>query len=107
MKLLILLLSFFSFSSLAGQQVGTVDWLIVRASDGLVYFGIEGAKATGKPTCATNSYWMIKDENSTSGMLQYSMLLSAHDSGRQVAVTGMNTYSRWSDGEDVNTIRLN
>lgn len=107
MKLLVLLLSFLSFSSLAGRQVGTVDWLIVRASDGLVYFGLEGAQATDKPDCASRSYWMIKDENSTIGMLQYSMLLSAHDSGRQVEVRGMNTCSRWGDGEDVNTIRLN
>lgn len=107
MKILMLLLALCSLPSLAGTQIGTVDWVIVRASDGLVYFSIEGQKAIEKPECATHSYWMIKDENSTSGMLQYSMLLSAHNSGRPVTVTGMNTCSRWGDGEDVNTLRLN
>lgn len=107
MKILVMLLALCALPSFAGTQIGTVDWVIVRASDGLVYFSIDGQKATGKPECATHSYWMIKDENSTSGMLQYSMLLSAHNSGRPVTVTGMNTCSRWGDGEDVNTLRLN
>lgn len=42
-----LLLPFYAFS---GTQTGKVAWLIVRASDGLIYFGIEGSPASGKYT---------------------------------------------------------
>ncbi|HDZ9494604.1 TPA: hypothetical protein RU013_001315 [Vibrio cholerae] len=98
-----LLLPFYAFS---GTQTGKVAWLIVRASDGLIYFGIEGSPASGKPQCATQTYWMIRDENSNVGKQQYSLLLTAYASGKPVDVVGMNSCKRWGDGEDVNTIKI-
>ncbi|MDC5850973.1 hypothetical protein OPW32_17395 [Vibrio europaeus] len=106
MRTIFLLFILLSSAAFAGQQTGTVSWVEVRASDGLVYFGLSGEAATGQPPCATHSYWMIRDENSNSGRLQYSMLLSAQASGKQVSVFGMNTCIRWSDGEDVDSIKV-
>ena len=92
--------------ALAGSQTGTVKYIIVRDSDGLIYFALTGGAASNKPSCATIGYWMLKDENSTTGMMQYSMLLSAQASGLTLRVTGYNTCSRWGDGEDVNSIQI-
>ena len=88
----------------AGTQTGKVKDILVR-DDGLHYFYLEGA-GTGKPDCAINGYWMIKDENSASGKAQFSMLLAAQASGRPVYVKGKNTCTRWPDGEDVSLITL-
>ncbi len=95
----------FALNTLAGTQTGTVDYIIVRASDGLVYFTISGDTASYKQLCK-NTYWMIRDENSNSGKQQYSMILAAHASGKKVRVVGMGTCIRWSDGEDVNYIQI-
>lgn len=102
---LLITISFFSYSSFAGTQTGTITSLIVRASDGLVYFTING-EAQHKPACAGHSYWMIRDENSNTGKQQYSLLLSAFASQTKVTVEGMNSCIRWKDGEDVNVIRV-
>ena len=102
----LLLLIVCSFSVLAGSQIGTVSSVIVRASDGLTYFTLNGAAKSDNPTCATNSYWMIKDENSEVGKKQYAMVLAAQASGRELTVVGMNSCTRWSDGEDVNWMQL-
>lgn len=99
--------SLFSTTAYAGSQVGTIDFIIARASDGLTYFGLKGAAKDASPACATQGYWMIKDENSEAGKKQYAMLLAAQASGRPVIVHGMGTCTRWRDGEDVNSIRLN
>ena len=56
--------------------------------------------------CAANPYWIVRDENSNAGKQQYSMILAAHAAGKTVSVTGMNTYIRWRDGEDVNEIKI-
>lgn len=90
--------------AIAGQQTGQVTEVLVRASDGLVYFYVSGT-ATAKPACAKNTYWMIKDENSATGKRQLAMLLMARETGRQVIVGGANTCTRWSDGEDVEYLR--
>lgn len=105
-KLVLFLLLATSMDVSAGTQSGTVNYVIVRASDGLVYFTLKGGAISGSPACATIKYWMIKDESSNAGKLQYSMLLSAHASGKTVRVTGMNTCTRWGDGEDVDSIRI-
>lgn len=96
----------FSSAILAGNQTGTVNYVVVRASDGLVYFHLKGGTSLDKPACATHSYWMIKDENSNTGKQQYSMILAAHLSGKTVKVTGANACTRWGDGEDVNSIQI-
>ena len=109
MRLFAFILLFFVTAlphALAGSQTGTVSYIIVRDRDGLVYFALEGGAANSKPTCATLGYWMIKDEDSTAGMMQYSMLLSAQASGQTVTVVGHNTCTRWGDGEDVNYIKI-
>jgi hypothetical protein len=104
-SVLIIFSIFFSIQSFAGQQSGTVSTLIVRASDGLVYFTVKGAPIANAPSCATHGYWMIKDENSNVGKQQYALILSAHATGKRINISGMNTCSRWGDGEDVNSIQ--
>lgn len=89
----------------AGQQTGQVTQVRVRASDGLNYFELSEGH-TGRPTCATHAYWMIKDETSDAGKKQLALLLSAKLSGATVTVTGSNTCTRWGDGEDANEIAL-
>lgn len=100
------LLALFSASASAGSQVGTVSSVMVRASDGLTYFTIAGPAKANNPACATSSYWMIKDENSEVGKKQYALLLTAQASGRELTVVGMDTCTRWADGEDVNWLQL-
>lgn len=92
-----------SISAIAGQQTGQVTRVMARASDGLTYFFMSGA-ASGRPSCATNSYWMIKDENSAAGKRQIAMLIAARSTGQEITVEGAGTCSRWPDGEDVNFI---
>ncbi|MEN3157329.1 hypothetical protein ABC502_02980 [Alkalimonas sp. NCh-2] len=104
--LYVLALMLWSLPALAGEQTGTVNHLLVRASDGLVYFYLEGSAKTNSPACARNDYWMIRDENSEVGKKQYAMLLAAQASGKRVKVVGLNTCQRWGDGEDVNFIQL-
>ncbi|WP_105900742.1 hypothetical protein [Vibrio gangliei] len=90
--------------SFAGSQTGVITNLTVRASDGLIYFYMNG-ETKNKPECATYNYWMIRDENSNTGKQQYSLLLSAFASQTKVTVEGMNSCIRWKDGEDINVIR--
>lgn len=94
-----------SASALAGTQSGKVTKVFIRASDGLVYFFVEGT-GTGKPACASAGYWIIKDENSSAGKRQLAALLTARASGEAVTISGMNTCTRWHDGEDVEEILL-
>ena len=104
-KLFFILFLFFSFSlpSFAGSQTGQITSVQVRASDGLIFVFLSGT-ATGRPSCATISYWMIKNENSTAGKQQLAQLLAARASGQQVTILGSNTCSRWPDGEDIDLI---
>lgn len=106
MKFLFLLLVLIVSPVFAGKQTGKVEMLIVRASDGLIYFTLSGGSKTDSPACATAGYWMIKDENSNVGKQQYSMILAAHASGKTVTVSGANACSRWRDGEDVDYMQL-
>lgn len=89
----------------AGAQVGKVKSVVAR-DDGLHFVFLEGAAATGKPACAKNSYWMIRDENSTAGKSQLSILLAAHVSGKTISIEGKNTCTRWGDGEDISAVLL-
>ncbi|MDO6708528.1 hypothetical protein [Photobacterium sp. 1_MG-2023] len=89
----------------AGSVTGTVSQIIVR-DDGLHYVYING-EATNRAACAQkNDYWMIKDENSTYGKSQYSMLLAANASGKTVSIVGAGTCMRWKDGEDIQSISI-
>lgn len=88
-----------------GVITGTVQQVLVRASDGPVYAVINGS-ASGKPACATHSYWMIMDEKSDAGHKQYALLLEAQATGAQVTIYGNGTCNRWADGEDINGIAV-
>ena len=58
----------FVFTIVRSYRGGTVGSIVVRASDGLTYFYIEGSTAANRPTCASASiYWMIRDETSATG----------------------------------------
>jgi len=87
----------------AGSQTGTIIGIHVRASDGLIYVLIDGPMSN-RPACATINYWMIKNENSTTGKQQLAQLLAARASGKQVTLVGSNTCTRWSDGEDIDDV---
>lgn len=94
-----------SFPAYSGEQYGKVKEVIVRGSDGLHYFWLEGAPS-GKPICAQNTYWMIRDENSSAGKAQLAILLSAQAQQKSIKVVGSGTCTRWSDGEDVDYIAI-
>lgn len=91
--------------AIAGSQIGKVSYILVRASDGLIYFMMTGTPEN-RPPCATINYWMIKDENSNAGKQQLSLLLSAQAAGRTIRVFGLDSCTRWIDGEDVNFIQI-
>ena len=94
-----------SFACAGGTQTGTVNQLIVRASDGLIILWLNGT-ASGRPACATIGYWMIKNENSTAGKQQLAQLMMARALGIPVTVTGAGTCTRWSDGEDLDLVTI-
>ncbi|WP_197692507.1 hypothetical protein [Geobacter sp. DSM 9736] len=101
--LTLVLSCFISNESMAGSVYGTVSSIIVRASDGLVYFTVAGTPV-GKPSCATGGYWIIRDENSTVGKQQLAVLLAALSTKNTVSIVGNDTCNRWGDGEDLNYI---
>lgn len=104
-KITVLLFTLFSFSAFAGEQTGKVSTLYARAKDGLHLVTLtEGSARSNSPACATHNYWLIKDENSVTGKSQFSQLLAAKMSGKSVSIHGLNTCSRWGDGEDINII---
>ncbi|MGF6115887.1 hypothetical protein ABIE30_002960 [Janthinobacterium lividum] len=100
-----LLCSMVMVPAFAGTQSGTVTGLAARNTDGLLYFYLSGA-ATGKPGCATATYWVIKDENSNAGKRLLAILLSAKMTGQAINVVGTGNCTRWVDGEDVETITI-
>lgn len=92
-------------SAFVSSQTGQITSLIIRSSDGLVYFYLSG-ELSGHPACATGGYWMVKDENSTAGKRQIAALLAARLSGQIITVSGTGACTRWYDGEDVNGIQI-
>jgi hypothetical protein len=93
-------------SSSAGEQTGLVKTIDVRQSDGLIYVILDGTH-TNKPACAANQeYWIIKNENSSTGAKQYAALLLAYSLKRSIMIRGENTCTRWPDGEDINEVAL-
>jgi hypothetical protein len=95
-----------SGASYAGTQTGTIATLYVRASDGLVFFVLNGPAIAAGPACASGRYWMLKDENSAAGKRQLAVLIAAQVSGKAITVVGFDTCTRWGDGEDVNQISV-
>ena len=87
----------------ASDQNGKVNALEIRASDGLIFFVLDGNRSA-KPSCATRDYWMIRDEKSNAGKQQFAALLSAKISGRAILIRGSGTCARWGDGEDIESV---
>ena len=96
----------FSFQLFAGEQRGKVDVLYARASDNLHLVSLSGGNKSNSPSCATSNYWLIKDENTTTGKNQFSQLLAAKMAGKEVTIAGLNTCGRWPDGEDIDLITI-
>lgn len=88
--------------SVAGTQSGKIVKIYARATDGINLVYLSGPR-TGRPACATQDYWIIKDENSTTGKKQFAMLLMAQAAGRTVMLDGAGSgaCTRWGDGEDI------
>ena len=104
---LVVFLIGFSTSSYAGHQTGIVTQINVR-NDGLHWIHLSGDRGA-MPDCTQGrySYWMIKDENSTYGKSQFSMLLAAYMSQKPVTIYGTGDCTRWGDGEDIKHVQLN
>lgn len=98
-------LSLLATPALCGSQIGQVTQVFIREQDGLVYFTMSG-QHDNRPACATQQYWIVKNENSEAGKRQLVVLLSARTTGAVVAVSGGNTCVRWHDGEDADTVSI-
>ena len=94
-----------AISSVAGTQSGKIVKLYARATDGINLVHLSGPRS-GRPVCATQDYWIIKDENSTTGKKQFAMLLMAQAAGRTVMLEGPGSgaCTRWGDGEDIGIV---
>ncbi|HIF9111853.1 hypothetical protein [Photobacterium damselae] len=103
-KLILFTLSIMTQITFAGEQTGKIETFYARASDNLHLITLVGSQPSNKPSCATNSYWLIKDEHSTTGKSQFSQILAAKMANKTVLINGLNTCSRWPDGEDINYI---
>lgn len=64
------------------------------------------ATPTGKPSCATNSYWSYQFANSSSGGSMLSMLLNAYNRNQAVYFYGLGTCSIDPTTEDLGYVRL-
>lgn len=87
----------------AGTAAGKVKELHVRASDGLIVV-ILNSPRYGKPSCATQDYFIVRDGNSHTGEAQFAMLTAAFLNGTTVFITGSNACTRWLDGEDIEDV---
>ena len=104
MKILSLVLALVTLPAMAaGTQTGTVVNLFVRDSDGLIWVDVSGT-ASGHPSCATATYWIIPSETTDTGKTLYATLLAAKLSGHSVTITGKNSCTRWFDGEDIEVV---
>ena len=99
----------------ASTEYGMVNWVSIRASDGLIYFSLTSANnpilfpppsRTPRPACATQGYWVIRSESSAVGQMQYDALLRAKAGSVPVIVYGAATCTRWPDGEDAETVQV-
>ena len=93
-------------ASFAGNQTGTVQSLTVRDTDGLVSFTLEGGARVQPAPCATQAYWIIRNESSVAGKQLFALLMAAQAAGKTIVVNGANACTRWGDGEDVRDISV-
>lgn len=95
-----------SSATVAGDITGYVTHVVTRDSDGLTYAVVAGTPSNRASCAAATSYWIVAAETTESGKKQYALLLSAKTSGLRVTINGKGTCTRWSDGEDINTLQL-
>jgi hypothetical protein len=95
-----------TYSVVAGEQIGKVVEIKVRASDGVHLFFVSGTSQRGALCSAMDGRWVIQDENSVVGEAQFKMLLTAYTTGKTVKVVGSGTCARWEDAEDVDVLSL-
>lgn len=103
----LLLVSIFviiSHGALAGDITGKVSRLLTNDA-GLHWVYITGT-VSNKPACSLYSGFAIKDENSAYGKAQFSMLLTAFATGKDVKITGANICTRNGAQEDISKIEL-
>lgn len=93
-------------SAFASDHLGKVSRLHVRDEDGLIWVILEGERTANRPNCATNVYFVIKNENSPAGKRQLAMLMMAQASNKLVFIEGANTCNRWGDGEDISIVSI-
>lgn len=105
MSLLAMVLLAWAGTASGSSQIGTVFRVHVRASDGSVYFYVEGDR-TQRPACALHPYWVLANETSVAGKQQLALIIAAQTSGRTIYVWGTGTCTRWNDGEDVLEIAI-
>jgi hypothetical protein len=105
-------LLFLSSAAQASSEWGRLDWIAVRATDGLVYFAVEVPvfggfpPRTPRPPCATQGYWILGDIAKPAVRLQYDLLIRSQTSGLPVRVDGTGACGTWPDAEDVETVQL-
>lgn len=92
----------------ASSVTGTVIYVSVRKSDGLISVGINPGHSTTRPSCANGDPYVIADETSSTGQKQYSMLLAALLSGTQVTITGTDLCGRTGTpgNEDISEVTI-
>ncbi|WP_287906399.1 hypothetical protein [Acinetobacter sp.] len=93
-------------NALASTYKGKVQAINVRDEDGLVWVYISGERIGNRPTCATNWYMVIENENSPAGKRQLALLMMAQATNKTVFIEGSNTCNRWGDGEDISMVSV-
>lgn len=108
---LLITTSFLGAPVVAGTITGKVADILFTdgpagsTTEALTYVFVDGTPS-GKPACATASYWMVRDAKSEGGKLQIAALMTAKASGRDVTIAGTNACARSPDGEDIKTVVL-
>ncbi|WP_064791923.1 hypothetical protein [Shewanella woodyi] len=105
-RILFILMASIAMPVFAGSQTGLVTNINVR-DDGLHWFTLSGDRGV-MPACTRDrfTYWMIKDESSTYGKSQFSMLLAAYMAQKTVTIIGTGSCTRWGDGEDIKVVQF-
>lgn len=112
MKKIFLIMVFFTqilfvTNAFSSTYMGKVSSINIREVDGLVWVDIIGSRSGDLPSCAKDrNYMMIKNENSATGKRQLALLMMAQASNKTVKIDGMNTCTRWGDGEDIGTVQI-
>lgn len=95
---------FMTHNALAGDVTGEIAKLKVR-NDGLHWVFVAGTNSN-LPACSIYGKFVIKDENTTYGKSQFSMLVTAFAAGKDVTILGNNVCTRYPSLEDISAIQF-